>query len=290
VTVRLYGVLPEPPAGAPPDPGVPNGVRVVATPAGLAWVRTHDAPDDATESAELQRVLRAALDTGRTPAPARPGTRFANDAELVAALTHSADTWRAALARVHDRVEMLVFVPLGEEIGLQSAQDSDEPRRTRRNSLQSSVSSVSSVVRAPSETSPEPSAGRAYLERLRERLAGTDVAERWRAELRRVLGDCVDADAVVAHPSGHGVLVSHLVARAALPTYRARLDAWRGTPGGLRCTVIGPWAPFSFVDVVPGTATAPDSAPRVVDADHADHADHADAADGGGIEEKGSHP
>ena len=81
------------------------------------------------------------------------------------------------------------------------------------------------------------------MERLRTRL---DTGEHWRDELRSALGDCAREDAVVAHPSGKGVLVSHLVARNALATYRARLDAWRHASGSPRVAVLGPWPPFSF--------------------------------------------
>jgi hypothetical protein len=41
--------------------------------------------------------------------------------------------------------------------------------------------------------------------------------------LREALGDCVLDDAVVTHPTGRGVLVSHLVGRAAVAAYAERV-------------------------------------------------------------------
>jgi hypothetical protein len=108
VTTYLYCVLPE----AVRDVTPPAGVRSIATPVGVAWVRASsvDGPDDAPNARDQQAVLLAALGTGHTPVPARAGTHFDSDAALVAALGDSAPTWRAALDRVRGRVEMLVFV------------------------------------------------------------------------------------------------------------------------------------------------------------------------------------
>jgi len=213
VSVLLYGVLPEPCDAAPPA-----GVRALDTPAGVAWVRTL-APDESPAPAEQRATLRHALDSGRTPAPARAGSRFADDDALLAALARSAEAWRTALERVRDRVEMMVFVP---ESGLGGEPESRVP-------------------------SPDSRSGRAYLEQVKTRLASTEVAERWRVELRAALGDLAADDAVIAHPSGHGALVSHLVPRERVDAYRACVTAWRAAAGVPRAVVLGPWPPFSFV-------------------------------------------
>src|SRR5207253_8661992 len=120
--------------------------------------------------------LVAALGPGRTPAPARAGARFDDDDALRDALARSASAWRAALARVSDRVEMLVFVPLGDE-----------------------------AAAAAVPTGGEARSGREYLERLRQRLG---VDHTTRRTLRDAVGALASDDAVVTHPSGQGTLVS----------------------------------------------------------------------------------
>jgi hypothetical protein len=44
------------------------------------------------------------------------------------------------------------------------------------------------------------------------------------------------------------VLVSHLVPRGRVVDYRAVVEAWRAAAGAPRAVVLGPWAPFSFVE------------------------------------------
>jgi hypothetical protein len=238
VTVLLYGVLPDPADVAPPA-----GVRALATPAGVAWVRTL-APGETPSRDEQRRTLSLALSDG-TPVPARAGTRFDDDAAVMAALGRTAEIWRAALERVRDHVEMMVFVPLGED---------NEPQRARRTHPSLRSGSPRATARgassAPSAVSDAEHPGRAYLERLRARLATADVAEAWRARLRSALGALAADDAVVADPSGRGVLVSHLVPRAREGEYRARVAVWAAEAGVARAAVVGPWAPFSFVTEV----------------------------------------
>jgi hypothetical protein len=231
VTVLLYGVLP-----ASADVAPPAGVRALATPAGVAWVRTL-APGETPSRDEQRRALALALGGG-TPVPARAGTRFDDDDAVTAALARTAEGWRAALDRVRGHAEMMVFVPLGEE---------NEPQRTQRRTNHEMVSSASSASSAVNDAEHP---GRAYLERVRARLAAADAAESWRERLRSALGDLVAADAAVAHPSGRGVLVSHLVPRARESEYRARVAAWAAAGGAARAAVVGPWAPFSFVTEV----------------------------------------
>ncbi|AHG88476.1 Gas vesicle synthesis GvpLGvpF [Gemmatirosa kalamazoonensis] len=226
MTVLLYGLL-----AAPADAEPPRGVRALDTAAGVAWVRTL-APAETPTPEEQQAALHAALQAGRTPLPARPGSRFDDDAALVAALARSADTWRSALERVRDRVEMMVFVPTERR---------DSGLGTRDSGL-GNCSPTSPKSRVPS---PE-SRGRAYLERLRAQLAPAPEAERWRTALRDAVGDLATDDAVVVHPSGQGILVSHLVPRDREADYRARVAAWRTAAGVARAVVVGPWPPFSF--------------------------------------------
>ena len=218
MTVLLYGVLSDSADVAPPA-----GVRALATPAGVAWVRTL-APGETPSRDEQRRTLSLAL-SDATPVPARAGTRFDDDDAVTVALTRTAKIWRAALDRVRDHVEMMVFVPLGEDENASSASpavnDAEHP-------------------------------GRAYLEQVRARLATTDAGDEWRARLRSALGEVAVDDAVVADPSGRGVLVSHLVPRAREREYRARVAAWAAEAGVARAAVVGPWAPFSFVTEVGG--------------------------------------
>ena len=96
----------------------------------------------------------------------------------------------------------------------------------------------------PKDLDELPTAALAALARaLPERID----ADPERVELRAALGDLAADDAVIAHPSGHGVLVSHLVPRERVDAYRACVTAWRAAAGVPRAVVLGPWPPFSFV-------------------------------------------
>jgi hypothetical protein len=231
VSTFLFGVLPADAAAAPPD-----GVRALDTPAGRAWVRSGDAAPDARER---RAVLLAALDAGETPAPARAGARFDDDDALVAALARSADAWRAALARVRGAVEMLVFAPLA-------------PRDTTGDTTGGATEDDA----RGEPLDPAASPGRAYLDRLRRRAGGDPRADALRRSLRDALGDAVLDDATVTHASGRGLMVSHLVRRAARPAYDARLDAWRARPDAPRVVVLGPFPPYSFAEVALGASAS----------------------------------
>src|SRR5512138_3056208 len=111
--------------------GVPAGLTGIAgsavrplTAPGLAsleaWVATinDDAlrvsgPELAAQALLHNEIVDAALATGRTPAPARYGSRFPDDAACVADLTHRAPELRTILDHVSGAVEMpTLLVPL----------------------------------------------------------------------------------------------------------------------------------------------------------------------------------
>lgn len=221
----------EPPADAPR--GL-DGARVRVVRAGRLAAWTSDVADRRL-AASVERVrahdaiVRCALDRcgleGGTPLPARFGQTFATDADVAGQIREREDAWLGALERVRGMVEMTVRVRLAIDAG-----------------------DAAPVIRA------EGASGREYLERLRERQR----AERMRRDavdvVRRRVGDAVGsaarAESVATIATPHRWLsISHLVARDAVPRYRAALDALAAADPMLRLAVSGPWAPYSFAEV-----------------------------------------
>jgi hypothetical protein len=230
----LYCVLAPPktdafPSGLRGIAGAP--VRPVVAPArsGIeAWVATiEDSVLRSTgrmlaEQALLHNeVVDAALATGRTPLPARFGSRFRDDAACSSHLEERHAELQAALTRVAGAVEMaLLLVPNAERVETAA----DRPRRD------------------------EPAAGRRYLEAIRER---TQSAERRRATADRLAARIGSAVAPMVRGEARrsdslGVVsVAHLVDYADLERYR-RAVALLSTDNDFRIVVAGPRAPYSF--------------------------------------------
>lgn len=165
-------------------------------------------------------VVNAALRTGRTPLPARFGSRFESDAACIADLADRAGALRQALARVAGAVEMSVLI----------------------------APSGAPLARVEKPSSTEAAAGRRYLESIRTRAL---AAERWRAEAdgeaERIASEVrhlIRAEARTFASSGV-LSVAHLVGRAQLDRYQAALAAL--TRGSSFRVLLGEArAPYSF--------------------------------------------
>ena len=218
--------------------GVPAGLTGIAgspvralTAPGLgsleAWVATVD--DEAlrvsgralaAQALLHNEIVDAALATGRTPAPARYGSRFPDDAACGADLTHRAAELRAILDHVADAVEIATLLV---------------PHQLRTKSTE-----------RPS--SNDAAAGRRYLESIRARIGDENrrrsAAEREASRLHASVGDLVRDEA--RSFTAAGVLsIAHLVSREAVDRYRRAIAAF--VPGeNLRVVMGEPRAPYSF--------------------------------------------
>jgi hypothetical protein len=230
----LYCVLTPPGANALP-PGLrgigdaPVRTLTVGNDASLeAWVATIDdgvlrATGEALAAQALvhNEVVNAALETGRTPAPARYGSRFADDAQCVADLRRRSSELREILGRIAGAVEMSVLlVPLA-------------------------VQSPTPVLK-PEPT--EAAAGRRYLESVRSRAHIWEerraAAEAEAERVRRLVGEFV-RDEARSFGSAGVMSVAHLVLATEVGSYRAALeDVEAGR--SFRLVVSGPRAPYSF--------------------------------------------
>ena len=242
----LYCVL----APASAD-AVPAGLRGIAggrvralTAPGLvsleAWVATVD--EDAlrvsgralaAQALLHNEIVDAALATGRTPAPARYGSRFSDDETCIADLTRRAGELRAILDHVAGTVEMpTLLVP-------HELRDTSTERPSSR----------------------DPSAGRRYLESIRARVADENhrraMAEHEASRLRASVGDLVRDEA--RSFTGAGMMsIAHLVSRGAVDQYRRAIATF--VPGENFRLVRGePRAPYSFASPLTDSRSGHDS-------------------------------
>lgn len=245
----LYCVLAPPkieafPSGLRGIAGV--AIRSVVVPAanGIeAWVATiedstlHSTRQALVEQALLHNeVVDAALATGRTPLPARFGSRFRDDAACAAHLEARHAELEATIRRFAGTVEMAVLLVPNAARGARGA---DRPNRH------------------------EPTAGRRYLEAIRERTQSGDrrraAAERLAERLTSSLAPIVKAEARRLDSPGV-VSIAHLVERTDLELYR-RMVRELSTDNDFRIVVAGPRAPYSFAaestDVVGHDSSSP---------------------------------
>lgn len=192
-----------------------------------AWVATVDEDALRVSGSALaaqallhNEIVNAALATGRTPAPARYGSRFPDDADCVADLTHRVGELRAILDHVAGTVEVPTLLVPCE---LRTA-------RTQR------------------PRSGDPAAGRRYLESIRTRVLDDDrrrlAAEREASRLRARIGDLVRDEARSFTATGV-MSIAHLVSTGAVDRYRQAMATF--VPGENFRVVIGqPRAPYSF--------------------------------------------
>lgn len=229
----LYCVLAPPkteafPFGLTGLAGTPVRVVVVHEREGLeAWIATLDETTlHATGSALAKlaivhnEVIDAALATGRTPLPARFGTRFADDGALLADLRERRAQLIDRLHRVAGAVEMSVLVVPTEQAQKHST---TQPRRD------------------------EPAAGRRYLEAVRER---TRSEEQRHVEANKVAKLVSQAVSVITRgeirsTSATVLSIAHLVRQDDLERYRLELSQL-DVGEKFRIIVAGPRAPYSF--------------------------------------------
>jgi len=177
------------------------------------------------------RVNAAALAVS-TPLPCRFGTRAAPErlAEYVSA---NAASLFAALARVRGRVEMSVKLMSKPGVG----------------SRESEVEGEAGDVKVSAA-----GAGTAFLLKKRRELLGEEGARR-RAEeaaawLASGVGELARETAARLSPSeAIFVRAAHLVERARVDDYRARLRDLAAGRADLRLLTSGPWPPYSFGEI-----------------------------------------
>ena len=220
------------PAGLTGIGGAPVRSLLVGTSDGMeAWVSTVDEASLratgaalATQALTHNEVVNAALRTGRTPAPARYGSNFSDDAACITDLHRRSALLARMLERIADCVEMAVLIV--------------------------PASGATTIETAARPASSEPAAGRRYLESVRrrahaeqERLASADAeAER----LDSAVGRYVRGE--VRSMAETGVMsVAHLVRTADVTPYRDALSGF--VPGRAFRIVMGEVrAPYSFTD------------------------------------------
>ena len=230
----LYCVLTPPRADALPPglrgiAGVPVRSVVAPVPSGIeAWVSTIEDSALRSSGRELaeqallhNKVVEAALATGRTPLPARFGVRFRDDAACASRLQEHHGELQAALRRIAGAVEMTVLlVPNAERVEA----GADRPQRN------------------------EPAAGRRYLEAIKVRAQSAErrrtAAHRLTERLASAVAPMVRGETRRSDSSGV-VSITHLVGLTDLDDYR-RIVAELSTDKVLRIVVAGPRAPYSF--------------------------------------------
>ena len=210
--------------GHPPPEATPGlqGAAVESLPlAGFsAWIsRLEAAPAPSLEGARAHNEVVERACAVRTALPVRFGQWFADQAALEALLEERRESLASALRRVDGAMEMGVRV--------MDPDRADEP--------------------------PDRSTGRAYLEALARRDAGTRAArERGAAiaaELEEWLGPLVVESR--ARPLGTAaglVAISMLVARHDTGDYNARVRRFPDRYPELRFLFSGPWPPYGFAD------------------------------------------
>jgi hypothetical protein len=232
----LYCVL-APPSAERLPPGLAGiasaPIRVVTVP-GLAaleaWVATVDEDSLRVTGRALaaqallhNAVVEAALATGRTPVPARYGSRFPDDDACIADLARRAGELKKALEHVADAVEMPTLLV---------------PPKLRTRSLERPSSNDSA-------------AGRRYLESVRTRIADEQrrrsTAEREAARLRATVDDLIRDEARSFTAAGV-MSIAHLVSREGVARYSDAIAAFE--PGeDLRVLRGEPRAPYSFASL-----------------------------------------
>jgi hypothetical protein len=205
-------------------------IRVVVVPGPVAleaWVATIDedalrvtGPALAAQALLHNAVVDAALATGRTPVPARYGSRFPDDDACIADLARRAAELEATLEHVADAVEMATLLV---------------PAKLRTKSSEK-------------PSSNDAAAGRRYLESVRMRVADDErrrlTAEREASRLRVAVDELIRDEARTFTAAGV-ISIAHLVSRDAIARYREAMATFE--PGeGLRVVRGEPRAPYSF--------------------------------------------
>ncbi len=198
------------------------------------------------ENVRAHNRVNARLLPYTTPLPFRFGTLI-TEARLKTYVTANEEALREALARVGGCVEMGVKIMWGAGAGEHEAADVDEA---------AVADGVSEGETPPSLTvSNQAGRGTAFLlAKRREILGGEEArarAEETAALLAARVGEVVRDSRVRVLPS-RALLVraAHLVERARLDEYRARVRALEAErAGGLSFLTSGAWPPYSFSEI-----------------------------------------
>lgn len=174
-------------------------------------------------------VVRTALER-ETPLPARFGQIVANEAALAEVVSSRRAAFESALERVAGAVEMTVrvLVPTGAE-ALEATKIRESGKGT--------------------------TSGRDYLEQLaavqrqeRNLLADGGIV---RGRVSAAVRGLVRAEVCAGAAAGSSMAtLSHLVPRENVEGYRSALLVLRDERPALAIMVSGPWAPYSFTEVV----------------------------------------
>jgi hypothetical protein len=186
-----------------------------------------------------ETVVRTLMAAAPALVPVAFGAVYQGAAGVHALLRERADAFRRALDRVRDREEWTITVFRDQAALLRAAEETNEEARA--------------LAAAVATATP----GRAYLLRRQREQVVAAAAERLAAHL---VGECVQrlaaVSAAVRHeaarePSTDLLLkASFLVPRAAVVRFTAEAERLRAAAAshGLRLTVSGPWAPYSFAE------------------------------------------
>lgn len=200
-------------------------VRAMPVSGMVAWVSdiATTGAIGATGPSDHARVVTDALRLRATPLAARRGQVFSSDESLRAEIASRRESLMGALTRLRGMVEMILHVhmpPAAEQKGLRPA-------------------------------GADTGGGRAYLERLRSRVA-LDAqeqvdGERMRLQALEALSGLVHSDALSVVRGARRCLVSHLVRQAEVEAWRMRARSLMLE--GARIRVVGPFPPYSFAAV-----------------------------------------
>lgn len=213
------------------------------------------------------RVNAAAL-ARSTPLPCRFGTRAAPEHLAEYAATNEA-ALLAALARVRGCVEMSVKIMLkaaGKERKAKVASEGAGLEEVGRRAPPESSADAGKVVGATAGDVELDSAragrGTAFLLQKRRELMGEEE-ERRRAEesgawlAAAVAGLALETAARVSPSEAIVARAAHLIERARVAEYRARLRAHAAVRADLHLLTSGPWPPYSFADIGRATEARP---------------------------------
>lgn len=197
------------------------------------------------ENVRAHNRVNARLLAHTTPLPFRFGTLI-TEARLKTYVTANEEALREALARVGGCVEMGVKIMWGAGAGGHEAADADEA---------AVADEVDEGETPPLTVANQAGRGTAFLLAKRREILGDDEA-RARAEetaalLAARVGEVVRDSRVRVLPS-RALLVraAHLVERARLEEYRARVRALEAErAGGLSFLTSGAWPPYSFSEI-----------------------------------------
>ena len=213
-----------------------GGARVRVLALGGFAALVSEAGEEATAVSEENllahnRVNAAALAVA-TPLPCRFGTRAA-PARLAEYVSGNEAAISAALARVRGCVEMGVKLMEKSEAG------------SRKSEVESGAGAADPGAAG---------AGTAFLLKKRRELLGEEGARRRAAEAVAWLAEGVgglarETDARTSPSEAIFVRAAHLVERARVGDYRARLRALAAARGDLRLLASGPWPPYSFSNI-----------------------------------------